>query len=80
MVTVEGVDLDVPSEQTPTVAGPSGCGKSPLLHLLGGLDRPDEGEVRPGGRRIDLIGERALARLRHRAVGFGHQDLHLGTD
>ncbi|MFE1842532.1 ABC transporter ATP-binding protein [Streptomyces sp. NPDC059515] len=77
VVAVDGVDLDVPSGQTLAVTGPSGCGKSTLLHLLGGLDRPDEGEVWLGGQRIDLLGERALARLRRRAVGFVHQDFHL---
>lgn len=77
VVAVDGVTLDIPSGQTLAVTGPSGCGKSTLLHLLGGLDRPDEGEVWLGGRRIDLLVERALARLRRRAVGFVHQDFHL---
>jgi putative ABC transport system ATP-binding protein len=49
--------------------GPSGCGKSTLLHLLGGLDRPSEGEVWLNGRRIDDIGEKALARMRRSDVG-----------
>ncbi|NUS16090.1 MAG: ABC transporter ATP-binding protein [Streptomyces sp.] len=74
---VDGVDLDVPAGQTLAVTGPSGCGKSTLLHLLGGLDRPTEGEVWLGGRRIDRLGERALARLRRRAVGFVFQAYHL---
>ncbi|MFH8440072.1 ABC transporter ATP-binding protein [Streptomyces sp. NPDC018026] len=74
---VDGVDLDVPAGQTLAVTGPSGCGKSTLLQLLGGLDRPSEGEVWLGGRRIDDLGERALARLRRRAVGFVFQDFHL---
>ncbi|MEU6431024.1 ABC transporter ATP-binding protein [Microbispora sp. NPDC046973] len=74
---VDGVDLDVPAGQTLAVTGPSGCGKSTLLQLLGGLDRPSEGEVWLGGRRIDHLGERALARLRRRAVGFVFQAYHL---
>lgn len=77
VVAVDGVDLDIPAGQTLAVTGPSGCGKSTLLHLLCGLDRPDEGEVWLGEQRIDLLGERALARLRRRAVGFVHQDFHL---
>lgn len=77
VAALDGVTLDIPTGQTLAVTGPSGCGKSTLLHLLGGLDRPDEGEVWLGGRRIDLLGERALARLRRRAVGFVHQDFHL---
>ncbi|MFD7713174.1 ABC transporter ATP-binding protein [Streptomyces sp. NPDC059785] len=74
---VDGVDLDVPAGQTLAVTGPSGCGKSTLLQLLGGLDRPTGGEVWLGGRRIDRLGERALARLRRRAVGFVFQSFHL---
>ncbi|KAB8184624.1 ABC transporter ATP-binding protein [Microbispora catharanthi] len=74
---VDGVDLDVPAGQTLAVTGPSGCGKSTLLQLLGGLDRPTEGEVWLGGRRIDHLGERALARLRRRSVGFVFQAYHL---
>jgi ABC-type lipoprotein export system ATPase subunit len=57
--------------------GPSGCGKSTLLHLLGGLDRPSGGEVSLNGRRIDDIGETALARMRRTAVGFVFQAFHL---
>jgi putative ABC transport system ATP-binding protein len=57
--------------------GPSGCGKSTLLHLLGGLDRPSAGEVHLAGRRVDQMGERALARLRREAVGFVFQAFHL---
>jgi putative ABC transport system ATP-binding protein len=57
--------------------GPSGCGKSTLLHLLGGLDRPSGGEVSLNGRRIDNIGEKALARMRRTAVGFVFQAFHL---
>ncbi|WP_031525877.1 ABC transporter ATP-binding protein [Streptomyces sp. NRRL F-5123] len=74
---VDGVDLDVPEGQTLAVTGPSGCGKSTLLQLLGGLDRPTEGEVWLGGRRVDGLGERALARLRRRSVGFVFQAYHL---
>ena len=57
--------------------GPSGCGKSTLLHLLGGLDRPSAGAVWLNGRRIDDIGERALARMRRTDVGFVFQAFHL---
>jgi ABC-type lipoprotein export system ATPase subunit len=74
---VDGVDLDVGAGETVAVMGPSGCGKSTLLHLLGGLDRPSDGEVSLNGRRIDDIGEKALARMRRTAVGFVFQAFHL---
>ena len=74
---VDGVDLDVDAGETVAVTGPSGCGKSTLLHLLGGLDRASAGEIRLAGRRVDQLGERALARLRREAVGFVFQAFHL---
>jgi ABC-type lipoprotein export system ATPase subunit len=74
---VDGVDLDIGAGETVAVMGPSGCGKSTLLHLLGGLDRPSGGEVSLGGRRIDDIGENALARMRRTDVGFVFQAFHL---
>src|SRR3954471_8877006 len=74
---VDEVDLDVAAGETVAVMGPSGCGKSTLLHLLGGLDRPSSGEVWLGGRRVDDIGERALAGMRRTAVGFVFQSFHL---
>jgi putative ABC transport system ATP-binding protein len=74
---VDGVDLEVPAGQMLAVMGPSGCGKSTLLHLLGGLERPTDGEVWLAGQRIDTLSERALARLRRRSVGFVFQAFHL---
>jgi len=74
---VDGVDLDIGAGETVAVMGPSGCGKSTLLHLLGGLDRPSGGEVSLNGRRIDDLGEKALARMRRTGVGFVFQAFHL---
>jgi putative ABC transport system ATP-binding protein len=74
---VDGVDLDVTAGETVAVMGPSGCGKSTLLHLLGGLDRPSGGEVWLAGRRVDRLGEKALARMRRTAIGFVFQAFHL---
>jgi ABC-type lipoprotein export system ATPase subunit len=74
---LDGVDLAVASGETLAVMGPSGCGKSTLLHLLGGLERPAAGEVWLQERRIDRLSEKALARLRRRAIGFVFQAFHL---
>jgi putative ABC transport system ATP-binding protein len=74
---VDGVDLDVAAGETVAVMGPSGCGKSTLLHLLSGLDRPSGGEVWLAGRRIDQLGEKALARIRRSDVGVVFQAFHL---
>src|SRR3954447_9060024 len=72
-----GVSLSVTPGCFLSIMGPSGCGKSTLLHLLGGLDQPSGGEVSLNGRRIDDIGEKALARIRRTDVGYVFQSFHL---
>ena len=74
---VDGVDLDIEPGETVAIMGPSGCGKSTVLHLLSGLDRPTDGEVRLEGLRVDKLGERQLARLRREKVGVVFQAFHL---
>jgi putative ABC transport system ATP-binding protein len=74
---VDGVDLAVEPGETVSVMGPSGCGKSTLLHLLGGLERPDAGELRLGGRRVDGLSETQWAVFRRQGVGFVFQAFHL---
>jgi len=74
---LDAVELEVSGGETVAVMGPSGCGKSTLLHLLGGLERPSAGEVWLAGGRIDRLSEKALARLRRRAIGFVFQAFHL---
>jgi ABC-type lipoprotein export system ATPase subunit len=74
---VDDVDLDVAPGETVAVMGPSGCGKSTLLHLLGGLDRPNAGQLWVAGQRIDEMSERGLAAIRRDAVGFVFQAFHL---
>ena len=59
------------------IVGESGSGKSTLLHIVAGLDRPDAGEVRVGGARLDYGDDDALARWRRASVGFVFQAFHL---
>ena len=74
---LRGVDLQVAPAEFVAVMGPSGCGKSTLLHLLGGLDRPTEGEVIIAGRRMDVLDESARAVLRRQTIGFVFQAYNL---
>jgi lipoprotein-releasing system ATP-binding protein len=71
------LDLEVARGEALAVIGDSGVGKSTLLHILGGLDRPDEGRVLFG--EFDVFGAdmRKLASYRNRSVGFVFQAHHL---
>ena len=66
---LKGIDLAFAPHRTTVVLGPSGCGKSVLLKHLVGLLRPDQGEVRFDGERIDTLPEREFTRIR-RQFGF----------
>ena len=57
--------------------GPSGSGKSTLMHILAGLDRPDDGEVWIADTEITALGDDALTKLRRRHVGFIFQFFNL---
>ncbi len=58
---LEGISLTVAAHEFLTVLGPSGCGKSTLLSIIGGLVRPDAGEVRIGGEPTDGPDPRKVA-------------------
>jgi putative ABC transport system ATP-binding protein len=75
VVALEDVSLAIAAGESVAVMGPSGCGKSTLLNLLGGLDRPDSGEVCFEG--VPLSRQRSLARFRARKIGFVFQSFHL---
>jgi ABC-type lipoprotein export system ATPase subunit len=71
---LRGVSLEIADGDFVAISGPSGCGKTTLLHLLGGLDRPNRGEV--------FYREQSLARLdldafHAREIGFVFQSFHL---
>lgn len=70
---LRGVDLTVHVGEFTALQGPSGSGKSTLLYLLGGLDRPDRGEVLVGGTSLAGVSDDDLARLRNRLIGFVYQ-------
>jgi ABC-type lipoprotein export system ATPase subunit len=74
---LDGVGLDVDADEVVAVLGRSGSGKSTLLYLLGGLDRPDAGEITLAGEVLTSQKPRALARTRLRHIGFVFQSFHL---
>ena len=71
------LNLEIESGEFLALMGPSGSGKTTLLNLIGGLDRPDEGEIDVSGQRIDKLSNRDLAKWRARNVGFVFQFYNL---
>jgi putative ABC transport system ATP-binding protein len=76
VTALDGVSLDIAQGSVVALSGPSGSGKSTLLHVIGALDRPDEGTVVVGGRPLGAMSRRELAAHRRR-VGFVFQRFNL---
>jgi ABC-type lipoprotein export system ATPase subunit len=74
---LDDAHLRVHAGEVVAILGRSGTGKSTLLHLIGGLDRPDAGTITVAGEPVTGVGERALSRLRSQRVGFVFQFFHL---
>ncbi len=74
---LRGVSLKVEEAEFITIMGPSGSGKSTLLHVIGCLDKPDEGKVYLAGQEVSVLSEDRLAELRGKFVGFVFQTFNL---
>jgi len=74
---LRGVSVELHKGEFTAVAGPSGSGKSTLLHLLGGLDRPTEGDILLEGQPMSKLSKDQLAKLRLTNIGFVFQAYNL---
>lgn len=74
---LKGIDLEINKAEIVCLVGASGAGKSTLLHIMGTLDKPDNGEVFINGENVFLLNDKALAAFRNRHIGFVFQFHHL---
>jgi len=74
---LRGVTFDVEEGEFLAILGPSGSGKSTLLHIIGGLDRPTEGEVLIDDINLYRLSDNKLAEIRLHKVGFVFQFFNL---
>jgi putative ABC transport system ATP-binding protein len=74
---LRGVDLEIARGEFVALVGPSGSGKSTVLNLIGGLDRPSEGEIWIDGKELSARDEKTLTRHRRQHVGFVFQSFNL---
>lgn len=71
------VNLQLEAGRSLAIVGASGAGKSTLMHILGGLDKPDQGEVLVEGQSIWELSAPDRGQMRNRTMGFVYQFHHL---
>ena len=77
VTALAGIDLKIEKGEMVALVGPSGSGKSTLLNLIGGLDRPSEGEIRLDGQLLAGLSDDDLTRARRDKIGFIFQFFNL---
>jgi lipoprotein-releasing system ATP-binding protein len=74
---LKGVSLQITRGEIVTILGKSGAGKSTLLHILGTLDKADDGKVLIDGVDVLALNEKQLSTFRNEKIGFVFQFHHL---
>lgn len=74
---LKGVDIEIGKGEVVSIVGKSGAGKSTLLHILGTLDKADQGSIEIGGKQINNLTGKHLAQFRNENIGFIFQFHHL---
>lgn len=77
---LQGLDLELKEGERLAIVGESGVGKSTLLHILGTLDRPSQGQVTYRGTNLFSLDDPALSAFRNREIGFVFQFHYLLPD
>src|SRR3954447_16131997 len=79
VTVLHGIDLRIDPGDLVAVVGPSGSGKLTLLHIMGTLERPSGGTVRINGPDVARLGDRQVADVRARDIGFVFQQFFLAA-
>lgn len=74
---LDGVSLEIFEGEFVSIIGSSGSGKSTLMHIIGCLDTPTTGRVILDGHEVSRMGERELAKIRNKKIGFVFQQFNL---
>lgn len=74
---LKGINLEIADRSVISIVGASGAGKSTLLHLIGTLDKPDNGKVLIDGTDLYTLSDKELAAYRNQNIGFVFQFHHL---
>ncbi|HNW89504.1 MAG TPA: ABC transporter ATP-binding protein [Bacteroidales bacterium] len=74
---LKGIDIEIAKGEIVAISGASGAGKTTLLHIIGTLDKPDNGTVEINGHLISGLNEKKLSAFRNRHIGFVFQFHHL---
>src|SRR5689334_19750122 len=77
VTALEHVDLRIARGEMVSLVGPSGSGKSTLLNLIGGLDKPSEGEIVIDGQAVSKLSDDELTKVRRDKIGFIFQFFNL---
>jgi lipoprotein-releasing system ATP-binding protein len=74
---LNNISLTLERGRSMAIMGASGSGKSTLLNLIGGLDKPTQGEIKINGAALAMLDDKACAQVRNREIGFVYQLHHL---
>lgn len=74
---LSSASIEIKAGEMVAIMGPSGSGKSTMMHLLGCLDKPDNGEVLINGKRVDHLKEKEINKIRSSEIGFIFQGFNL---
>ena len=77
LTVLNDINLDIQEQKVTVIVGPSGAGKSTLLHIIGTLDKADQGEVHFSSTNINKLKDKQLSDFRNKHIGFVFQFHHL---